>query len=99
MAFKDTVQYLPEFNPVKDDLSLWTPFHSPEAFLLVYFAKGSTSNWSNIGFTRVGREVGAILPRPDYVRNMRLAGGRLPRNGLIRIELHDAKEGLDVIFP
>lgn len=99
MAVKDTVQYLPEFKPFKDDCALWTPFHSPDAFLLVYFAKGSSSNWPHIDFTRVGREIGAILPKPDYVQNMRLAGGRLPRSGLIRIELHDAKKGTEILFP
>jgi Protein of unknown function (DUF2806) len=81
-------QFLPAFNPVFNGSSLWSPMHADGTWLNVVFQQGSTTKWDHIEFTRVGREIGSILPRPNYEENMRRAANRLPRNGVMQIRLH-----------
>lgn len=88
MATTNSSQYLPPFNPIFNGNSLWAPMQADGIFVNVAFQQESTTHWAHINFTRVGREIGSILPRPDFEANMRKAANRLSRNGLTRIELN-----------
>ncbi|UOK70815.1 DUF2806 domain-containing protein [Ancylobacter polymorphus] len=81
-------QYLPPYQPHLGDNSLWSPMCVEDAWILVHFTQSSTTNWPHLEFTRVGKQLGALLPRPDYVENMRRAAQRIRTVGLSRIELH-----------
>lgn len=98
MAPSSTAQYLPPFNPTHDGQSLWTPMMAGGAWLLVYFQRDSGAQWDHIDFTRVGRELGSLLERPDYETNMRNAANRLPRTGLTRIELYSSVAPAEVLW-
>jgi hypothetical protein len=88
MAPSSTAQYLPPFKPLMDGLAVWTPFSVEATYLLVYYQENCSANWGHIDFTRVGRQIGSILPRPDYEANMRAAGQRLPVPGVMRVDMH-----------
>lgn len=98
MATTDIAQYLPEFHPTHNGQALWSPMSAEGAWLLVHFQQGAGAQWNHIEFTRVGRELGSLLERPDYETNMRNAANRLPRGGLTRIELHSSRVPVEVIW-
>lgn len=64
MAPTNTAQYLPEFRPQADGCALWTPFGAGNNWVTVHFKAGATTKWSHIDFTRIGREIGTLLPPP-----------------------------------
>ena len=64
----------------------------------MYFQQGSASKWDHIDLTRVGREIGSLLPKPDYESNIREAAQRLPQHGLTRIDLFAAGKPREVIW-
>lgn len=99
MASTSTTQFLPPFNPIVDGNALWAPI-GPAAgtWLNVSFKEGSSARWDHIAFTRVGREIGSLLPRPDYEENVRQAANSLPRSGLVRIELYAPGKTPEVIW-
>jgi hypothetical protein len=88
MAPTEIAQFLPPFNPVFDGKAAWMPMQASGVSLFILFQQESTSKWENIQFTRVGREIGSLLARPDYEANMRRVAGRLPKHGLTMIQLH-----------
>lgn len=98
MAHASAVQYLPPFKPFSNDSALWSPFAADGTFTLVYFRAGSTSQWAYIDFTRIGKELGRLLPKPDYQENIRQAALRLPRVGVTRVELHCDGKPAEVIW-
>jgi len=98
MAPTSAVQYLPPFKPFSNDSALWSPFAVDGTRTLVYFQAGSTSQWAYIDFTRVGRELGRLLPKPDYQENMRRAALRLPQIGVTRLELHCDGKPAEVLW-
>lgn len=98
MADGNTVQFLPDFIPILNGLALWSPMQADGAHVIVTFGQGSTSEWNHIDFTRVGREIGRILPKPNYEENMRQAAHRLPKHGLVHIELAVAGKPREVIW-
>lgn len=89
MAPDTTTQFPPDFDPLEifGGLSVWSPMSEAESSLAVFFSKGSNAQWRHIRFTRVGREIGSILPSPDYDRNFRQAGQSLARQNVNRVEL------------
>lgn len=93
-----SAQYLPEFNPIANGCGLWSPMNVGDVFVVVHFQEGSSARWDHIAFTRVGREIGSILPRPDYETNLRMAARLLPRDGLTRIDLHVANKPIETIW-
>lgn len=97
MAPASSKQFLPPFKAV-DGAALWSPMTADGIALLVHFQEGSTSTWDHIGFTRVGRELGTILQKPDYEENIRQAAHRLPRHGLSRIDLLRPNVGSENIW-
>lgn len=86
-------QYLPAPNPFYDGTSAWTPMGTDEIWLTVFFESGCSSKWNNIPFTRVGRELGSVLPRPDYEGNIRRAAESIPKQGVKRIQLSTPSGG------
>lgn len=87
MAPASTVRYLPNFHPRADGSALWTPFAVGNTHVTVYFQANATSSWEHVNFTRIGREIGTLLPSPDYATNMRQAARRLPRGGVSKVVL------------
>lgn len=98
LAPTSIVQFLPPFNPIFNGNALWSPMQADGTWLNVSFQEGSSARWEHIEFTRVGREIGSLLPRPDYEENMRQAANRLPRSGLVRIELYAPGKAAEVIW-
>jgi hypothetical protein len=97
MAPSETAQFLPPFNPIMNGNALWCPMSVEATFLNVHFPERCGASWVHIDFTRVGREIGSILARPDYEANMREAGQRLGQQGVTRIELYVAGRLSEVI--
>lgn len=98
MAPTSISQFQPPFNPIFNGNALWSPMQAGGTWLSVFFQQGSTAQWDHIEFTRVGREIGSLLPRPDYEENIRQAANRLPRSGLTRIELNAPGKTAEVIW-
>lgn len=97
MAPGETVQFLPPFNPVINGNALWTPMSAGGTFLLVHFPQQCQARWPHIDFTRVGRQIGSLLERPDYEANMRKVGHALARQGVAKVELHSADKPVEII--
>lgn len=88
MAPLETFQSLPDFIPFRSESeALWSPFNANNNFPLIYFKKHANIKWSHIDFTRVGKEIGSLLPTPNYEANMLNALLRLDKNGLSKITL------------
>lgn len=98
MAPSETAQFLPPFNPIVNESSLWTPMSADGTFLLIHFPQHCGARWVGIDFTRVGREIGSILARPDYETNMREAGLRLGPQGVNRVELISPGKPAEIVF-
>ncbi|MGX9218727.1 DUF2806 domain-containing protein [Massilia varians] len=90
--------FLPPFIPFFNDTSFWTPMRAGTTWLNVVFKQGATTQWDHIEFTRVGKEIGSLLPKPDYEENIRRAAMRLPRSGLTAIVLLVAGKADEVIW-
>jgi Protein of unknown function (DUF2806) len=97
MAPGNTTQFLPPYNPVINGNALWMPMSAGGTFLLVQFPQQCQANWQHIDFTRVGRQIGSLLARPDYEANMRKIGQTLARQGVARVELHSANKPVETI--
>lgn len=98
MAPTMTKQFLPPYNPVFDGNALWGPMSADGVYLLVEFPKNCAAAWSHIDFTRIGRELGGLLPRPDYVANIRSAGRSLSRQGVSKVVLQSANRPPEIIM-
>ncbi|MEG8025067.1 DUF2806 domain-containing protein [Sphingomonas aurantiaca] len=98
MAPSETAQFLPSFNPILNGSSLWGPMSADGTFLLIHFPEHCGARWVGIDFTRVGREIGSILARPDYEANMREAGLRLAPQGVNRVELHSLGKPVEIVY-
>ncbi len=101
MAESSAISNLPNFVPISElgNLGLWSPVNVSEKILLVYRTRELTQGWQFIGFTRVGRELGSILPAPDYTQNLRELGKRLPKPGIQKVELLVPSAPPEVIWP
>ncbi len=81
-------QFTPEFNPIfNGDSSLWSPMSAGDFLTMAYFTEGDAPQWRHISFTRVGRQLGSILAKPDYEANMRMAGRRLGERYGLQVDL------------
>jgi hypothetical protein len=98
MAATDIAQFLPPFQPIINGNGLWGPMSADGASLLIHFPEHCGARWKNIEFTRVGREIGSILPRPDYEANMREASQQLAQQGVARIDLYSKNGPVEVIY-
>lgn len=98
LATSSARQFLPPFNPIFNGAAVWSPMSAEGVLLTVFFQQGSNAGWDHIDFTRVGREIGSLLPRPDYEANIRRAAQRLPTAGIIRMELFSTGKPPEVIW-
>ncbi|MBU1360912.1 MAG: DUF2806 domain-containing protein [Gammaproteobacteria bacterium] len=98
MAADTTAQYPPDFKPVYENFAAWTPFAAEDFFVTVMFEKNHRSQWIHINFTRIGREIGALLPKPDYEKNLRAAALRLPKPKLKLIQLCRQGQGAHILW-
>lgn len=56
---------------------VWAPIKHGGYTLTLPFSKGDRPLWEHIPFTRVGRELGSILPTPNYRENIENVGRSL----------------------
>jgi hypothetical protein len=98
MAPAQTAQFLPTYHPIFNGSAIWCPMFAENIYLRVYFQKNCKTSWSHIDFTRVGRQIGSLLSRPNYEANMRKAGKTLVRDGVTRIELHSPEKPVEIIY-
>jgi len=87
MAENNVAQYVPSMRPGSGDVGLWAPAGAGREFLNIAFRKNSSCQWDHIEFTRVGREIGKLLPRPNYDANLRSMAGNLSKSGIVSITL------------
>lgn len=73
MAPTTSARFTPPFNPVFQGFSAWRPFGTSDSSITILATRDCNSQWTYIPFTRVGREIASILPKPDYEANFRLA--------------------------
>lgn len=98
MAPEQIAQYLPPFESRVNGNGLWTPAYAEGVSLLVHFPAHCSANWRHIMFTRAGQEIGTLLPKPDYARNLREVGESLATQGVARVELLVPGQPVEVIF-
>lgn len=98
MAPSTTAQYPPPYNPDPEGNSPWTMMSAGGTLVHLSFEKGCNLSWEHINFTKVGREIGCLLPIPNYEANMRKAAQRLPRASLASIELRSPGKKTEVIW-
>jgi hypothetical protein len=88
MAPTEIAQYPATPNPDGTYFIPWVPIAAGSAAITAHVQQGATPRWTHIEFTRIGRELGSLLERPDYEANVRRAAQHFPRSGLARIEFH-----------
>lgn len=74
MASSSSSQFPPPFHPMQilGGMSIWSPISVNGVGLMVFMRReDSNTGWEQIDFTRVGREIGSILPVPDYETNVK----------------------------
>jgi hypothetical protein len=98
MAPSNIVQFPPPFQPIFNGCGLWAPMQTSAGWVHVLFQQGTSATWPHIEFTRVGREIGSILPAPNYEANLREAAQLFPKQGIARIELHMINKPVETIF-
>lgn len=92
MAQNTANRFPPSFNPLFNGNGLWSPVRAENNYLVIHFKEEYQSSWEFISFTRIGREIGSILDKPDYEKNMRDMALRFSKDGLTRIDLE--KQGV-----
>lgn len=101
MASSAAEQALPAFQPLKpprNDISLWQPVIADNSWLIIEFKEQCNVVWEHIDFTRVGRQIGSILGRPNYEDNMRKMANRLRRIGTVQAKLVTDGAQVDVLW-
>lgn len=87
MASDTTLQHPPEQQISGLPFRTWSPMVKGSTFVVVYVPPGAHPAWQHISFTRVGRELGSILARPNYEENMRTAGTALGIRSSLKVDL------------
>lgn len=89
MAPMETAQFLPNFNPIMNGKGIWCPISVDDVFLNIQFEQHCQARWVHIDFTKMGRQIGSILAKPDFYNNVRKAGLRLVETGVAKIDLYN----------
>lgn len=89
---------LPEFEPDQDGNCLWTPMKAGSVWLTIAFREACSVSWPHIAFTRAGREIGSLLPCPDYADNQKQAALRLSKDGVSWIRLYEHGTEKEVLW-
>jgi len=90
--------YLPDFKPDSDGNCLWTPMDAGSVWVNIAFRETCTIAWGHIAFTRAGREIGSLLPCPDYANNQKQAALRLSKDGVSWIKLYERGTEKEVLW-
>lgn len=98
MAPTETKQYLPPYKNILDGNALWVPVNIDGFSLLVQFEEGSQAGWHHIAFTKVGREIGSIIDKPDYEKNIRAMGSSLRQHGIKRVDFLKGNSAAELIW-
>ena len=90
----------PPYNPspLMGGYAAWSPFPCDTHKLFIFYSNTIYESFALRSFTRVGREIGSILPPPNYKRNLSDAAVPLfQRPGIERIEIH-GPERVEVLY-
>jgi hypothetical protein len=87
LAVRDISTYSPELKQGHDSI-LWSPMQAPGTFVNIFLRKDARAQWNSIPLTRIGMEIGSLLDKPDYEKNVRAAVTRLSKQGFLKIILH-----------
>jgi hypothetical protein len=98
MAPNTAAQFLPPQNSNAEGNTLWTPVTIDGVALTIHFPEGCNARWSYLEFTQVGREIGSLLPKPDYARNLRKMGRRLALQGVTRVVLQQSGKPDELLY-
>lgn len=98
MAPTQIAQFAPPPYPDGIHFIPWIPMAAGSVAMAAHVQQGATPQWGHIEFTRIGRELGSLLEKPDYVANIRRAAQSFPRNGITRIELHSSGVPAELIW-
>lgn len=89
----DSAIHQPQFNPVSvpqlslNNGSLWQIGPHTDTFLWVAMTRQLNVRLNVVNFTRIGVELGQILPSPDYEHNLRSLAQGFPKTGVDWIRL------------
>ncbi|MCU6352492.1 DUF2806 domain-containing protein [Morganella morganii] len=96
MSSSTSIRYTPEI--ASNGIGLWSPMRTNDTWINIMFRKESTANWTHIPFTRIGREIATLLPKPDYKNNIRQAALRIQKQGLVSITLETAAGDTELLW-
>ncbi|MCS4493560.1 DUF2806 domain-containing protein [Pantoea sp. B623] len=92
----ESSQYLPsdekKMELLGTQLFIWSPIEQDDAHLNVFYDQTCQMSWKSIEFTRIGKEIGSILPKPDYDNNILNAGKSLIGVGVHRVDFVKADQ-------
>lgn len=90
MASSVSEQYAPPFIKELKTLAQWVPVNKDGVGLMVHFNKNLSNGWEHISFTRVGKEIGSIIDKPNYESNLKQMGAKLRHHGIRQVDyFHD----------
>lgn len=98
MAATEIAQYSPSLEQMGGKHIPWFPIMTGDGGIAVTFQQGAAPQWNHIEFTRIGRELGSLLEKPDYKANIKSVGLNLPKGGLTRIEFLLSGGPVEVIW-
>jgi Protein of unknown function (DUF2806) len=99
LAPTTSARFTPPFNPVFQGFSAWRPFGTDDSSVTILASQECNSRWTYIPFTRIGREIASILPKPDFDANFRLAALKFQGTGGVQqIMLMSAEKGIELLW-
>lgn len=98
MGGNAVAQFLPDFNPVIEGNAAWSPLNAEGSSLMLLFSQSCSVQWNHIEFTRIGREIGSLIAKPDYIGNMRQIGLRLIQPGIHHVEIQTHGKPPEVLY-
>lgn len=96
MSSTISTRFTPEIT--NTDIGVWTPMQTSDVWIKIIFRKESDVNWAHIPFTRIGREIATLLPKPDYEDNIRQAALRIQKQGIVSITLRKTAGDTELLW-
>ncbi|MBD8540904.1 DUF2806 domain-containing protein [Oxalobacteraceae sp. CFBP 8761] len=98
LADSETDRMLPDFEAVVGELAAWQPMYAENQSIIVLHHEGFPGHWTFIAFTRIGREIGALLEKPNYRENMMQAALSLPKEKVKEIRYHVSGKAPEIVW-
>jgi len=98
MADVETARFLPEGVPLLEKLGMWIPVFAGSYEVVLFHEEGYSGHWSFLAFTRVGKEIGALLDKPDHRENLRKAALGLQKDKAKTIWLRNRGEPDELLW-